>query len=75
MNTVASSLKNEIFPGSNLLSEIFSFASSKAGNEESIPENDKIKTVTYAFIGKSSFQVHDTVYKCKLYIMASLKNI
>lgn len=38
INKVASSRKNEILPGSMLLSTIFSLASSKAGNDVSIPD-------------------------------------
>lgn len=39
MNSVASSLINDILPGSMLLRTTFSFANSTAGNDESIPEN------------------------------------
>lgn len=38
MNTVASSFKKDILAGSNLLRAIFSRASSKAGNDVSIPQ-------------------------------------
>lgn len=38
MNSVASFLMNEIFSGLNLFRRTFSSASSKAGDEESIPE-------------------------------------
>lgn len=55
MNSVASSLKNEILPGSNLLSWMFSFASSKAGDDESIPENKQINIVKLIFYLRSNF--------------------
>lgn len=39
MNAVASAFRNDILSGSMLLRITFSFASSRAGNDESIPEN------------------------------------
>lgn len=38
INSVASSLRNDILPGSMLFRTIFSFASSKAGNDVSTPK-------------------------------------
>lgn len=38
INSLASSLKNVILPGSMLLRTIFSLASSTAGNDESTPD-------------------------------------
>lgn len=39
MNAVTSIFKNDIFSGSMLFRITFSFASSRAGNDESIPDN------------------------------------
>lgn len=39
MNAVASAFRNDILSGSMLLRITFSFASSRAGNDESIPES------------------------------------
>lgn len=48
INSVASSRENEILPGSKLLSTIFSLASSKAGNDVSIPDRITVSPKKYA---------------------------
>lgn len=59
INSVASSLKKDILPGSRLLRIIFSLASSRAGNDVSTPERKK-KTIIKKKERKTFFKIHQS---------------
>lgn len=63
INSIASSLRNDILPGSMLFRTIFSLASSKAGNDVSTPERIQIYL-------ENSFSFKDT---CNLKISTQIE--